>query len=133
METVEERRGLEWSHVYLYDDGASEDTTNDFDPTAQVVYSTESTLIVRGLPEAEGDVILTIAVDETPDLGLTPVLLAVGRFVAPSGRLIARTSSWDESIRLPAPPGDYDFRVHADDDTWPQRLTILLSGQPPDR
>jgi hypothetical protein len=127
MPFVEDSRGLEWSHVYFFDAGADEDTT-DWDPAAQVVYATVSTLIVRGRPEGDGDTFVRIAVDEEADLARTPVLLATGSFQAPSGSLVARTSSWDEPLRLAVPPGRHDFTVHADDQQWPTRIAIDLVG-----
>lgn len=126
MAIIEEERGLEWSHVYIFDDGATEDLTTDWDPEAQVVFASESTIVVRGTPEAEGDVVVRIVVDEPVDLREEPVLLAAGRVSAPGGRLVARTSSWDEPLRLAVPPGDYDFSVHADHDTWPRRIALQL-------
>jgi hypothetical protein len=123
MPVAEGVYGLEWSHVYLYDDGADEDLP-EFDPSAQVVFATASTIVVRGLPEAEGDTSLRIVFDESADTSRTPTLLATGDFAAPSGRVIARTSSWDEPIQMAVAPGSYRFTVRSDDERWPTDVLI---------
>lgn len=127
MPIYEGLRGLEWSHLFLYDKHAIEDLPEDFDPTAQVVLSTPSTLIVRGLPESEGDVHLVVAFTEAVDLTATPVSLATGHFVASSGEIVGRTSSWDDEIALSVPPGSYKFDICADHGEWPRRLVLRFS------
>ncbi|CCG02027.1 hypothetical protein [Blastococcus saxobsidens] len=112
-----------WPLTYLYDHGADEDPP-EFDPSAQVVFATASTIIVRGLPEAEGDVRLRIVFDESAETLRTPELLATGVFAAPSGQVIARTSSWDEPIQVAVAPGSYRFTVRSDDDRWPTEVLI---------
>lgn len=124
MAAIEESRGLEWSHIYLYDDGAEEELPAGFDPTAGLVFSTESTLVVRGVPEYEGDVRVRITFDEGSDSTRTPFTAAAGQFLAPSGEIIARTSSWDEPMHVAVPPSRYAFTVKVDDRSWPRDVII---------
>lgn len=121
--------GLEWSHVWLWDKCAVEPFPSDVDPTRQLVFSTTSTLTVRGLPEGEGDTRLRVVFDEELNDALPPILLASGRFSAVCGEIIARTSSWDELITLVVPPGLYDFAVYADDADWPSELLLHFTGR----
>lgn len=123
MPSAEGTYGLEWSHLYLYDGGADEDLP-EFDPSAQVVFATASTIVVRGLPEAEGDVRLRIVFDESAETLRTPELLATGVFAAPSGQVIARTSSWEEPIQITVAPGSYRFTVRSDDELWPTEVLV---------
>ena len=123
------RRPLEYGLISLFDDSVRDDLP-DHDPNVQTVLCHGSTLTVAAQSYVDGDVLITICVDEPCDLDTAPERLGPGLLEVPGGRLRMTTAGWLDDDVLDRYPGRYDVVVHADDVEDPAAVAVLLARLP---